>query len=95
MCREAIPHAVIELEHFGVPFSSTVAGTLIVLPNPADIVVNLHRACRRLEFRDNHYACFHTGPSASANIEGVLIHGAGRALAFCATGRASRGLFVA
>jgi L-lactate dehydrogenase complex protein LldF len=23
-----------------------------------------------------HYACFHTGPSATADIEGVLIHGA-------------------
>ena len=27
MCREAIP-AVIELEHFGVPFSRTEAGTI-------------------------------------------------------------------
>jgi L-lactate dehydrogenase complex protein LldG len=26
--------------------------------------------------RDGHYACFHTGPSATADIEGVLIHGA-------------------
>ena len=30
----------------------------------------------RTEFRDKHYACFHTGPSATADIEGVLIHGA-------------------
>ena len=28
------------------------------------------------EFRDGHYAVFHTGPSATADIEGVLIHGA-------------------
>ena len=27
-------------------------------------------------FRERHYACFHTGPSATADIEGVLIHGA-------------------
>jgi L-lactate dehydrogenase complex protein LldG len=49
---------------------------LIVLLDPADIVINLHHAYRRPEFRDRHYASFHTGPSATADIEGVLIHGA-------------------
>jgi L-lactate dehydrogenase complex protein LldG len=49
---------------------------LIVLLDPSDIVVNLHHAYRRPEFRDCDYASFHTGPSATADIEGVLIHGA-------------------
>ena len=53
-----------------------LAQHLIVLLDPADIVVNLHHAYRRAEFRDRHYASFHTGPSATADIEGVLIHGA-------------------
>jgi L-lactate dehydrogenase complex protein LldG len=53
-----------------------LAQHLIVLLDPADIVVNLHHAYRRPEFRDKHYAAFHTGPSATADIEGVLIHGA-------------------
>jgi L-lactate dehydrogenase complex protein LldG len=53
-----------------------LAQHLIVLLDPADIVVNLHHAYRRSEFRDRHYASFHTGPSATADIEGVLIHGA-------------------
>ncbi len=53
-----------------------LAQHLIVLLDPADIVGNLHHAYRRPEFRDRHYACFHTGPSATADIEGVLIHGA-------------------
>ncbi|MGR9251219.1 LutC/YkgG family protein [Rhizobium leguminosarum] len=53
-----------------------LAQHLIVLIDPADIVVNLHHAYRRAEFRDRHYASFHTGPSATADIEGVLIHGA-------------------
>jgi L-lactate dehydrogenase complex protein LldG len=53
-----------------------LAQHLIVLLDPADIVVNLHHAYRRPEFRKGHYACFHTGPSATADIEGVLIHGA-------------------
>ena len=53
-----------------------LAQHLIVLLDPADIVINLHHAYRRREFHDRHYACFHSGPSATADIEGVLIHGA-------------------
>jgi L-lactate dehydrogenase complex protein LldG len=53
-----------------------LAQHLVVLLDPADIVVNLHHAYRRPEFSERHYASFHTGPSATADIEGVLIHGA-------------------
>jgi L-lactate dehydrogenase complex protein LldG len=53
-----------------------LAQHLIVLLDPADILLNLHHAYRRPEFRERHYAVFHTGPSATADIEGVLIHGA-------------------
>lgn len=53
-----------------------LAQHLIVLLDPADIVVNLHHAYKRPEFHNVHYASFHTGPSATADIEGVLIHGA-------------------
>jgi len=53
-----------------------LAQHLIVLLDPADIVINLHHAYRRPEFRSRHYAAFHSGPSATADIEGVLIHGA-------------------
>jgi L-lactate dehydrogenase complex protein LldG len=55
-----------------------LAQPLIVLLDPADIVVNLHHAYSRPEFRRGHYACFHTDPSATADmdIEGVLIYSA-------------------
>jgi len=53
-----------------------LAQHLIVLLDPADIVLNLHHAYSRDEFRNGQYAAFHTGPSATADIEGVLIHGA-------------------
>ena len=53
-----------------------LAQHLIVLLDPDDIVVNLHHAYRSPEFRTGHYASFHTGPSATADIEGILIHGA-------------------
>jgi L-lactate dehydrogenase complex protein LldG len=49
---------------------------LIVLLDPADIVINMHHAYRRPEWRQARYAVFHTGPSATADIEGVLINGA-------------------
>jgi len=47
-----------------------------VLLDPANIVANVHHACRRPEFRQRHYACSHTGLSATADIESALIHGA-------------------
>ena len=49
---------------------------LVVLLNSSEIVENLHDAYARPEWRRNHYAALHTGPSATADIEGVLIHGA-------------------
>ena len=60
----------------GVNAVAYLAQHLIVLLDPADIVINLHHAYRRPEFRERNYAAFHTGPSATADIEGVLIHGA-------------------
>jgi L-lactate dehydrogenase complex protein LldG len=67
-----------------------LAQHLIVLLDPADIVVNLHHAYSRPEFCERHYASFHTGPSATADIEGVLIHGAQgvRSLSVLPLGRA-------
>jgi L-lactate dehydrogenase complex protein LldG len=53
-----------------------LAQHLVVLLDPSDIVVNIHHAYQRPEFRSRRYASFHTGPSATADIEGVLIHGA-------------------
>ena len=69
-----------------------LAQHLIVLLDPADIVINLHHAYRRREFRDRHYAAFHSGPSATADIEGVLIHGAQgvRSLSVVPAARADR-----
>lgn len=49
---------------------------LIALLDPAHIVVNRRHVYRPPEFRDRRYGCFHTSPSATADIEGVLIHGA-------------------
>ena len=53
-----------------------LAQHLIVLLDPADIVDTVQAAYRRPEFGKSAYAVLHTGPSATADIEGVLIHGA-------------------
>jgi L-lactate dehydrogenase complex protein LldG len=53
-----------------------LAQHLVVLLDPADIVESTQHAYRQPQFHKAHYACFHSGPSATADIEGVLIHGA-------------------
>jgi len=49
---------------------------LVALLDPADIVGNLHHAYHRREFFESNYAVLMSGPSATADIEGVLIRGA-------------------
>jgi len=53
-----------------------LAQHLVVLLDPTAIVTNMHRAYQHRGFFDAKYAVFMTGPSATADIEGVLIHGA-------------------
>ena len=53
-----------------------LAQHLVVLLDPARIVATMHDAyAQRAQF-DAAYGVFMTGPSATADIEGVLIHGA-------------------
>lgn len=49
---------------------------LIVLLDPTKIVYNLHNAYAQPEWYSVNYASLHSGPSATADIEGVLIRGA-------------------
>ncbi|HET7315319.1 LutC/YkgG family protein [Salinisphaera sp.] len=53
-----------------------LAQHLVVLLDPGAIETNLHRAYRRDDYINARYTVFHTGPSATADIEGVLVHGA-------------------
>ena len=49
---------------------------LVVLLDPERIVLTFHDAYADRARFDAHYGVFMTGPSATADIEGVLIHGA-------------------
>lgn len=49
---------------------------LVVLLDPRNIVANLHDAYRRLRLDRSNYGCFMMGPSATADVEATLVHGA-------------------
>lgn len=49
---------------------------LAVLLDPDDLTENMHTAYKRVEIPGVHYGCFVMGPSATADINAVLIHGA-------------------
>jgi L-lactate dehydrogenase complex protein LldG len=63
-------------KEFGTSALGFLAQHLVVLLDPARIVGNLHEAYRERARFDTGYGVFMTGPSATADIEGVLIHGA-------------------
>jgi len=60
----------------GVEALGFLAQHLVVLLDPSCIVPTLHDGYRDAAFANARYAIFMTGPSATADIEGVLIHGA-------------------
>jgi L-lactate dehydrogenase complex protein LldG len=53
-----------------------LAQHLVVLLDMKAIVPNLHHAYRHPAFCEARYAVFMTGPSATADIEGILVRGA-------------------
>jgi len=61
---------------FKVSSLGFLAQHLVVLLDPEQIVDNMHHAYRKRAQFDAPYGVFMTGPSATADIEGVLIHGA-------------------
>ena len=61
---------------FGVNVLGFLSQHLVVLLDPRAIVPDLHHAYRHRGFLEARYAVFMTGPSATADIEGVLVRGA-------------------
>ena len=49
---------------------------IVVLLDPDDLVRDMHEAYRRVRLGDSAYGCFVAGPSATGDIEGVIIRGA-------------------
>jgi len=63
-------------EELGINALAFLSQHLVVLLDPDCIVGNMHDAYRDRDRFDAGYGVFMTGPSATADIEGVLIHGA-------------------
>ena len=63
-------------QELGINALAFLAQHLVILLDPRDIRSNLHHAYRDPRFKTARYAVLVTGPSATADIEGVLIHGA-------------------
>jgi len=61
---------------FGINALGFLSQHLVVLLDPQAIVANLHDAYRNPLFFEARYAVLMTGPSATADIEGVLVRGA-------------------
>jgi L-lactate dehydrogenase complex protein LldG len=61
---------------YGINALGYLSQHLVVLLDPAAIVPDLHAAYRDSGFAEARYAALMTGPSATADIEGVLIRGA-------------------
>lgn len=49
---------------------------LIVLLDPEQIVSDMHEAYRRVRLDETAFGCFMMGPSATADVEATLVHGA-------------------
>jgi L-lactate dehydrogenase complex protein LldG len=49
---------------------------LVVLLDPEQIVADMHEAYRRIRLDLTAYGCFMMGPSATADVEATLVHGA-------------------
>jgi L-lactate dehydrogenase complex protein LldG len=49
---------------------------LIVLLDPNEIVPDMHAAYRRVRLHETAFGCFMMGPSATADVEATLVHGA-------------------
>jgi len=58
---------------------------LVILLDPTQLVKDLYEAYTRIELENDNYGCFMLGPSATADIGAVMIHGAqgARTLSIC------------
>lgn len=63
-------------EDFGIDALGFLSQHLIVLLDPKQIVPGMHAAYRRVRLNETAFGCFMMGPSATADVEATLVHGA-------------------
>jgi L-lactate dehydrogenase complex protein LldG len=60
----------------GINALAVLSQHLIVLLDPQEVVETMHDAYERIDLAASPYGLFMAGPSATGDIEGVIIHGA-------------------
>jgi L-lactate dehydrogenase complex protein LldG len=63
-------------EDLGVDALGFLSQHLIILLDPKQIVADMHAAYRRVRLHETAFGCFMMGPSATADVEATLVHGA-------------------
>jgi L-lactate dehydrogenase complex protein LldG len=63
-------------EDLGIDALAFLCQHLVVLLDPEAIVPDMHEAYRRVKLTETPYGCFMMGPSATADVEATLVHGA-------------------
>jgi L-lactate dehydrogenase complex protein LldG len=63
-------------EDLGIDALAFLSQHLVVLLDPGAIVPDMHEAYRRVRLNETPYGCFMMGPSATADVEATLVHGA-------------------
>jgi L-lactate dehydrogenase complex protein LldG len=61
-------------EEFRVNTIGFLAHDIVILLDPSDIVENVHDAYAHPHFRDKAYSLLMSGPSGSADIDGITVH---------------------
>jgi L-lactate dehydrogenase complex protein LldG len=61
-------------EEFRVNTIGLLAHDILILLDPSDIVENIHDAYTHPHFRDKAYSLLMSGPSGSADIDGITVH---------------------
>jgi L-lactate dehydrogenase complex protein LldG len=61
-------------EEFRVNTIGFLAHDIVILLDPSDIVENIHDAYCHSHFRDKAYSLLMSGPSGSADIDGITVH---------------------
>lgn len=61
-------------EEFRVNTIGFLAHDIVVLLDPSDIVENIHDAYGHPHFKDKKYCVLMSGPSGSADIDGITVH---------------------
>jgi L-lactate dehydrogenase complex protein LldG len=61
-------------EEFRVNTIGFLAHDIVILLDPSDIVENVHDAYAHPYFRDKAYSLLMSGPSGSADIDGITVH---------------------